>query len=262
MGVDWQTDGAKVPEIADFRKRAGTVGAKPNTTATLQKGVLSYDTPKETNGFKPLQAKRALQRPHAELEELARAARWVTLSIMYSTINQRRPDLSSDRHFNGGHSVGMLGRRESTGKVEYLIFDPLADGRKEGYPRGPKWWPRGLVFAATEAFAKKADSWTGLIQFKAKAIEEPEPPEPPTPPDPPVLTPEELIKRLTAELDAANKNYEAAGRTIDELESRIALSIATLQGATLQEAIEDLEAEALVESGTGDQVLETSTPDA
>ena len=251
MGIDWATDGAKVPNVADFRRRAGTVGDKPNTTATLQKGVQSYDTAAETNGYKPLKATRKLQAPHSELDSLAGAGRWLTLSIDYGVVNDRRPDLSGDRAFRGGHSVGLLGRRVFNGTVEYKIWDPLADGRRDGIPKGPKWWPRTLVQKATEKFAQKSGAWTGLLQINSNPVEDPTPPEPPEPPKPPKPTPEEVIARLTKELNEANGRIDGLEQVIDDLETRIVVSVGTLTGADavmVAAALADS-----VESGTAEE---------
>jgi hypothetical protein len=40
----------------------------------------------------------------------------------------------------------------------FLVYDPLADGRRAGIPKGPNWWPESVLFAALEAFP--GGGWT------------------------------------------------------------------------------------------------------
>lgn len=56
--------------------------------------------------------------------------------------------------FTGNHRVwvneGRGWSRDASGNwhaEEYLVFDPLADGRRSAIDDGPTWWPRDLVYA-------------------------------------------------------------------------------------------------------------------
>jgi len=78
------------------------------------------------------------------------AGRGAVVNIRYSVIAPTRFDASPG--FTGGHAIYVNERRSSDGA--FLVYDPLADGRRTGIPKGPQWWPGALLKAA-------AGSWTG-----------------------------------------------------------------------------------------------------
>lgn len=86
--------------------------------------------------------------PWSTFRSLVIAGRGAVLAIQYSVIAPTRFDACPG--FVGGHSVFVNERRSSDGA--FLVFDPLADGRRAGIPKGPQWWPASLVQKAAEAY--------------------------------------------------------------------------------------------------------------
>jgi len=72
--------------------------------------------------------------------------------------------LEADKSFEDLHSVYV---NEWAANVNlctggsgpgFLTWDPLADGRRAGIPKGPNWWPESVLFAALEQFPGRG--WT------------------------------------------------------------------------------------------------------
>ena len=85
--------------------------------------------------------------PYATFRGMILAGRGAVAAIQYSVISPTRFDACPG--FGGGHSVYVNERREDG---SYLVFDPLADGRRSGIPNGPKWWPGSLLRDAMYAY--------------------------------------------------------------------------------------------------------------
>ncbi len=75
------------------------------------------------------------------------AGRGAVVQIRYSVIAPTKFDASPG--FTGNHAIFVNERRSSDGA--YLVYDPLADGRRRGIPKGPQWWPASLLQRAAEA---------------------------------------------------------------------------------------------------------------
>jgi hypothetical protein len=88
------------------------------------------------------------QIPFRSFKSLIRSGRGAVIPIQYSVISGTRFDASPG--FRGGHAVYVNERRKSDGK--FLVYDPLADGRRRGIPKGPQWWPARLLRRAAEAY--------------------------------------------------------------------------------------------------------------
>lgn len=58
---------------------------------------------------------------------------------------------SNSPGFYGAHSEGVYGTRVHNGVIEWLMADPLADGRRDGITRGMEWIPRTVVVKADGA---------------------------------------------------------------------------------------------------------------
>jgi hypothetical protein len=87
------------------------------------------------------------QLPFRKFKSLIRSGRGAVVPIQYSVISGTRFDASPG--FRGGHSV-YVNERRSDGK--FLVYDPLADGRRSGIPKGPQWWPATLLKRAAMAY--------------------------------------------------------------------------------------------------------------
>jgi hypothetical protein len=75
------------------------------------------------------------------------AGRGAVVQIDYGVIAPTKFDASPG--FHGNHAVFVNERRSSDGA--YLVYDPLADGRRKGIPQGPQWWPGALLRDAAYA---------------------------------------------------------------------------------------------------------------
>jgi hypothetical protein len=169
-GVDWATEGAKVPTIADFRRRAGRPTGDTNTEQ-LTKALVSYDTRSETNGRTDIKAYRKVMQPKSVLRDAITGGKYAVVQMDYGELNDRRPDLTGDPRFRGMHSIGVVGQRVREGSVEWRVYDSLADGRRAGIEKGPDWWPRWLVETTAEGFTGRADTFTGVVINKTRKLD-------------------------------------------------------------------------------------------
>jgi hypothetical protein len=86
--------------------------------------------------------------PMATFRSLIISGRGAVVPIWYGVIAPTKFDASPG--FTGGHAVYINERRASDGA--YYVYDPLADGRRSGIPKGPQWWPASLLQRAAEAY--------------------------------------------------------------------------------------------------------------
>lgn len=148
MGIDFLTKGDLVVGIADLRKRMGRPGPQPTNVQNAKTGVESYRKPKVNR--KPL--KYYIKTRISDLAPAVAKGKYAQLAIDYGKFN----DLmfkTGDPNFRGGHSVGVLGQRKKNGVVQWLLFDPLDDGRRSNIPKGPRWVPKWKLVRAMESFA-------------------------------------------------------------------------------------------------------------
>jgi len=93
--------------------------------------------------------------PWDTFRSLIQSGRGAHVAIRYSMVPAK---FDGSPGFNGGHSVYVNERRSSDGA--FLVYDPLADGRRSGIPTAPDWWPASVLKAA-------AGSWTGTGKIDA-----------------------------------------------------------------------------------------------
>jgi len=86
--------------------------------------------------------------PWATFRSLLISGRGAVVSIKYSVIAPTKYDGSPG--FYGNHAIFVNEYRASDNK--YLVYDPLADGRRTGIPKGPNWWPAKLLRDAGYAY--------------------------------------------------------------------------------------------------------------
>jgi hypothetical protein len=84
--------------------------------------------------------------PWATFRSMIISGRGAVAAISYGAIHGTRFDACPS--FRGGHSV-YVNERKSDGA--YLVYDPLADGRR-GYTTAPDWWPGSLLQKAMYAY--------------------------------------------------------------------------------------------------------------
>ena len=87
------------------------------------------------------------QVPWATFRAMINGGRGAVAAIQYSVVHGTRFDACPG--FTGGHSVYVNERRSSDGA--FLVYDPLADGRK-GYTTAPDWWPASFLQKAMYAY--------------------------------------------------------------------------------------------------------------
>lgn len=85
--------------------------------------------------------------PYDTFRSLIISGRGAVLQIDYGVIAPTKYDASPG--FTGLHAVYVNERRRSDGR--YLVYDPLADNRRPGIPKGPQWWPADLLRRAALA---------------------------------------------------------------------------------------------------------------
>jgi len=86
--------------------------------------------------------------PMATFRSLIISGRGAVVPIWYGIIAPTKYDASPG--FTGGHGIYVNERRASDGA--YYVYDPLADGRRKGIPKGPQWWPASLLQRAAETY--------------------------------------------------------------------------------------------------------------
>jgi hypothetical protein len=94
--------------------------------------------------------------PWASFQSLIISGRGAIVQISYSVIHGTKYDACPT--FRGNHGIYVNERRASDGA--FLVYDPLADGRRAGIPKGPQWWPASLLKAAAYAMPGTA---AGLV---------------------------------------------------------------------------------------------------
>jgi hypothetical protein len=176
MAIDFATKGAQVPSVSALRDRMGVPSGGTNT-AEQEKGAESYDTPKETGQRQPVQYERKVGVPWDQFTgPLQNADKAVVLSLDYGVVNDKKPKLSGDPNFNGNHSIMFLGSREGGDGIEVKAWDSLYDGRRDGIPKGPQWWPQWLAKDAAAAFAGSGKATGGVVPTSYLLEQPPEPP--------------------------------------------------------------------------------------
>jgi hypothetical protein len=85
--------------------------------------------------------------PWTTFRSLIISGRGAVVQIDYGIIAPTKYDASPG--FYGNHAIYVNERRSSDGA--YLVYDPLADGRRKGIPKGPQWWPATLLQRAAYA---------------------------------------------------------------------------------------------------------------
>lgn len=86
--------------------------------------------------------------PWTSFRSLIISGRGAIVCTRYSVIAPTRFDACPG--FTGNHAVYVNERRSSDGA--FLVYDPLADGRRSGIPQGPQWWPADLLKRACDAY--------------------------------------------------------------------------------------------------------------
>lgn len=222
MAIDFATRGATVPTVAALRTRMG-VKTGPTNTSQQQKGAQSYDTPAETGKRKPVVFNR--QSPAAWSEfvgPLTNGDKAVVLSLDYGIVNDKKPNVSGDRAFDGNHSIMFLGSRQTAQGTEVKAWDSLYDGRRQGIPKGPQWWPLWLVRDACAAFAGAGRATGGIVPYSPLLVPAAPPPGP-MPPDPEPIELPDLPSREQQMEDALNEERTALVDFIVAAQERIAV---------------------------------------
>lgn len=86
--------------------------------------------------------------PWASFKSMIISGRGAVVPLWYSVISPTKYDACPG--FTTGHFVYVNERRATDGA--FLIYDPLADGRRSGIPKGPQWWPATLLAKAMMAY--------------------------------------------------------------------------------------------------------------
>jgi hypothetical protein len=85
--------------------------------------------------------------PWTTFRSLIISGRGAIVQISYSVIHGTKVDASPG--FMGNHAIFVNERRGSDGA--FYVYDPLADGRRPGIPKGPQWWAATLLQRAAYA---------------------------------------------------------------------------------------------------------------
>lgn len=147
MGADDRTNGRVRPGVRALRRRAGVTGPQATSTADAQRALDGLRVPGRT----PLRYYR--KSSAAAVRQAVRNGRPVHLGIDYGAWNDSQRRRTGDPRYRGGHSVLVARERRRGAGVEWLLFDPLDDGRRPGIERGGRWVLRRDLLAAATSFA-------------------------------------------------------------------------------------------------------------
>lgn len=98
----------------------------------------------------------------------------VTIAIDYSKVPKRFKCAA----FNGLHSVFVSELRTKNGQREAKVWDPLADGRREGIPRGPQWYPLPVLRDVAAGAAKPGRAIFNIVKPGMMQPKDPKHPHP------------------------------------------------------------------------------------
>ena len=148
MGVDYLTKGQKVPGITELRRRGNVPGPQPTNVQDAKLAVESYQ---KIKGRKPL--RYYIKSRIADVKTAVAKGKFVQCAIDYGKFNDLM-HRTGDPNFRGGHSIGILGQKTlKSGRVRWLLWDPLDDNRRGEIPQGPRWVDRWKVIRSMESFA-------------------------------------------------------------------------------------------------------------
>lgn len=228
MGIDYATYGALRPAVKELRRRMG-VYTGATKMSNLNSAIETYDDSEmKPHGYTGLKMYDRYAAPFDDAVATPLAnGHYVIVQVDYEVVNKVAPRLSGDPNFQGNHSVGFRGTRiNARGVRQYKAFDPLCDGRREGIPKGPQWWPENLLREAAAAFAGRDKATSGRI-MRAKAIAPPTTPDP-EPPDPCA----ELKAALKAQTERAEELEALFDAVLLELGSELSHAAETLRRAS------------------------------
>jgi hypothetical protein len=130
MCVSLETAGTKRPSGSEFRANIRNPGGAPDRAGGTNPSQI-VETARRAYGV--ILDQRSM--PFDDAWSLgASADKAVSLSISYAPIAPTQYDGSPG--FTGNHQVLLSGG---------MIYDPLADGRRRGIPKGPQRWPKALL---------------------------------------------------------------------------------------------------------------------
>jgi hypothetical protein len=157
MGMDARTEGELVPSVTLIRERMGRQGYKTTSVRDAERAVDGWRSP----GRRPVRY-RVVESIEGVKSAVA-MGRYVHACIDYGVFN-RVVGRTGDPSFTGGHSVGILGQRLNDGEVQWRLFDPLDDKRRDGIPQGPRWVSRSAIVDAMTVFAGgPGKAWAGVF---------------------------------------------------------------------------------------------------
>lgn len=85
--------------------------------------------------------------------------RATTVAIKYGNLPA---EYRCSRTFRDLHSVMISNVRTFNGKQMFKVWDPLADGRYQGCPRGPIWYPIGVLKDAAGFVRRDTIMWNSV----------------------------------------------------------------------------------------------------
>jgi len=147
MIADARTRGRVRPGVYRLRRRAGVSGPQATSIDDGQRALNGLPVP----GRKPLKAWR--KRKLRDLNAAVRAGRPAMVAIHYGHWNRTQDKRTGDPNFTGAHAVAILDERRRGAGIEWLLGDPLDDGRRKGIERGARWVKRKDVNDAALALA-------------------------------------------------------------------------------------------------------------
>lgn len=222
MAIDWATSGARKPSIKELRSRMGVTTGGTNPAAWCE-AIESYDTPGELDGkyrFLSCADVTGSAQGWARLSAHVTAGKGAVLAVDYGVYRSLSPRKSGSTTFSGNHAVFVLGSRKRGSGPEWLIWDPLNDGRRAGIPDGPVWVSAAKVKASAEAVEKAGKTWAVLVWPGHSVPGETEPPASPKPP-PPTLNSVLSDARELLDLLRGDPEEERVRGIIEDLEEII-----------------------------------------
>lgn len=169
----WATDHDVAPLPDDVRRAMrDLVGG--TTMDEHPRGYNAYRDEAEAKGWTLRPMTYAGAAAFSALIKNIRQGNAVTVAIDYGSL----PARFRCADFDGLHSIFVSDMRTRKGVREAKVWDPLADGRRPGIPRGPQWYPLPVLRDAAAGAASRGRAIFNIVRPALMHETDPQAPKP------------------------------------------------------------------------------------
>jgi hypothetical protein len=223
VAIDFMSRGRIHPSTENVRKKMDDHKDGTNPDGWV-KALAAFAPAFKRKGLTPPKFKKVSGMSHDMLQKNMVWGRGFIGAYDYGVVKDRSKRLWSSDSFTGYHAMFQFRFREKDDKNQTVVFDPLADGRRENVVKGPKWWPFFLTRMSLAGYAGKNKA-SGVIVWRSDLITPVTPV--PTPPDvekPGTPDPDDQmdsLDKMYSYLSDLEDAYAAMGEVIDEMRAAV-----------------------------------------